>query len=183
MKTTMMPLAALKPPARNVRIHPEQQIRELGKAVEMFGQTRPVVIDETNTVLAGNGLVDACRKIGWKEVAVYQMTGLTEKQKQKLILSDNRVFELGFADNETILEMISGFQGDFDIPGFDAAILANIHNDTSEVTAEAIANYGVLPQGGIDAARDNALPTPVAGGQPQYEDEVICPNCHQGFAP
>jgi hypothetical protein len=54
---------------------------------------------------------------------------------------------------------------------------------TSEVTAEAIANYGVLPQGGIDAARDNALPTPVAGGQPQYEDEVICPNCHQGFAP
>lgn len=183
MRTQMLPIAALRPPERNVRVHPEQQLRELGKAVEMFGQTRPVVIDEENTVLAGNGLVEACAKIGMTHVAVYYMTGLTKQQKQKLILSDNRVFELGFADNQTILEMISSFEGDFNIPGFDAEILANIHNDTHEVTAEAIAGYGVLPQAGVEAARANPLPTPVAGGQPQYDDEVICPKCGKGFTP
>ena len=56
MKVTIKKLSVLKHPEKNVRIHSEQQIRELKRSLEKFGQTRALVIDENNIILIGNGL-------------------------------------------------------------------------------------------------------------------------------
>ena len=55
MKVTIKKLSVLKHPEKNVRIHSEQQIRELKRSLEKFGQTRALVIDENNIILIGNG--------------------------------------------------------------------------------------------------------------------------------
>ena len=39
----------------NTRLHSEKQIREYIRSIKMFGQLRPMVIDEDNVILAGNG--------------------------------------------------------------------------------------------------------------------------------
>ena len=59
MKVTIKKLSVLKHPEKNVRIHSEQQIRELKRSLEKFGQTRALVIDENNIILIGNGLYEA----------------------------------------------------------------------------------------------------------------------------
>lgn len=189
MQTETVAIAALKPPARNVRTHPEQQIVELARAVEMFGQTRPVVIDEENTVLAGNGLVAACRRLGRAEVVAYRITGLSRAAKAKLMLSDNRIYALGLDDNNAILETIRGLD-DFEIPGFDADLLKNLAFDPVPVAAAALDNYGRLPEPAVAAARNRRLPEPVPGepagsepGAPDPADELICPHCGHVFAP
>ena len=56
MNVTTKRLDALKHPKKNVRIHSEQQIRELKRSLEKFGQTRAIVVDEDDTILIGNGL-------------------------------------------------------------------------------------------------------------------------------
>ena len=56
MQETVMRIADLKEPERNVRIHTDKQLKEFEKSIRMFGQLRPIVIDENNMILAGNGL-------------------------------------------------------------------------------------------------------------------------------
>lgn len=67
MKVTIKKLSVLKHPEKNVRIHSEQQIRELKRSLEKFGQTRALVIDENNIILIGNGLYEAMVSLGYQE--------------------------------------------------------------------------------------------------------------------
>ena len=48
MKIVKIKLADLVKPEKNVRIHTEKQIKEFRRSVEMFGQIRPIVVDERN---------------------------------------------------------------------------------------------------------------------------------------
>jgi hypothetical protein len=183
-------LAELQPPPRNFRTHPEYQIAELAKAIEKFGQTRPVVIDETNTVLAGNGLVEAMQRLGRKEIEAHRVVGLTRADKTKLMLSDNRIFGLGLDDHGAILAAIRELP-DFDVPGFDPDVLKNLTIDTSAVTNIALSDYGVLPEAAITGARLREIPTGSVNegteetetGEELADDEVICPHCGHVFVP
>lgn len=64
MKIISMKLADLKQPEKNVRIHTEKQLQEFQRSVEMFGQIRPIVVDENNVIMAGNGLYDTLLRMG-----------------------------------------------------------------------------------------------------------------------
>ena len=55
MNVITMPISELKRPERNVRIHTDKQLKEFERSIRMFGQIRPLVVDETNTILAGVG--------------------------------------------------------------------------------------------------------------------------------
>ena len=58
MNVVKKPLAELRRPERNVRMHTDKQLKEFRRSVEMFGQIRPIVIDEGGVILAGNGLFE-----------------------------------------------------------------------------------------------------------------------------
>ena len=81
MNVTTKRLDALNHPKKNVRIHSEQQIRELKRSLEKFGQTRAIVVDEDDTILIGNGLYEAMVSLGYQEATVYVKTGLSENDK------------------------------------------------------------------------------------------------------
>ena len=57
MEIITMKLVDLVKPEKNVRIHTEQQLKEFQRSVKMFGQIRPIVVDENNVILAGNCLL------------------------------------------------------------------------------------------------------------------------------
>ena len=67
MKVIKKALSDLRKPERNVRIHSDKQITEFKRSIEMFGQIRPIVIDEAGTILAGNGLYEALSAMGRTE--------------------------------------------------------------------------------------------------------------------
>ena len=122
-----MKLKDLIKPEKNVRIHTEQQMKEFQRSVKMFGQIRPIVVDEKNVILAGNGLYDALIAIGKETADVYQYNNLTENQKKKLMIADNKIFSLGFENLETFNSFLEELQGDLDIPGFDEEILKSVY--------------------------------------------------------
>lgn len=139
MKITKVNIDTLKSPERNVRKHNEKQIKELARSIEKFGQIRPVVIDEKNVVYCGNGLVEAAKVAGWKQVEVLRKTGMSEADKKKLMIADNRIYTLGFDDFENINAILEEI-GDFDIPGFDTETLEAMFGDIDE----EIESFGVL---------------------------------------
>lgn len=202
MKVISVPISSLVSPEKNVRIHSEKQINEFVRSIDKFGQIRPVVIDENNTVLAGNGLVEALKRAGKETVFVYKMDNLSENDKKKLMIADNKIFSLGIDNLDTLNSFLEDLQDDLDIPGFDEDILASMVESSEEVT-ERISNYGVLDEEEINAIRENSekkntvieapkpITTPITNVPPEKGrptetvsteaepkgDFVICPKC------
>lgn len=151
-----MKLADLVKPEKNVRIHTEQQLKEFQRSISMFGQIRPIVIDENNTILAGNGLYDTLIAMGKETADVYQYDHLTENQKKKLMIADNKIFSLGIENLDTLNCFLEELHGDLDIPGFDEEILKQMVSDAEDVT-EKIAEYGTLDDEEIQRMKDSAV--------------------------
>ena len=75
-----MPVASLKPCARNPRTHSKKQIRQIADSIERFGFNNPVLIDRAGGIVAGHGRVEAARLLGRKTVPVICLDDLTEAQ-------------------------------------------------------------------------------------------------------
>ena len=153
MKVIKKRLDDLKHPEKNVRIRSEQQIRELKRSLEKFGQTRALVVDENNVILIGNGLYEAMVSLGYQEASVYVKTELSENDKKKLMIADNKTYALGIDNLDTLNEFLEELQGDLDIPGYDEEILQQMVADADEVT-EKISEYGALDESEIQKIKE-----------------------------
>lgn len=122
----MTTLADLRQDARNRRKHTPRNVGMIIDALHEVGAARSIVIDETNSILAGNATVEAAAEAGIERVHVVdadgetivavRRTGLTEEQKRRLALYDNRAAELAEWDTEQIaadLEAGLNFDGLF----------------------------------------------------------------------
>lgn len=199
-------LEELAPAEINVRKHPEKQLSEYVKSVEMFGQTRPLLVDEEGHVLCGNGLYMALQRMGAETASCRVMAGLTESDKRKLMMADNRVYELGVTDYDGIEKILAALD-DFEVPGWDEDVL-KMYVDEYDVESE-IESFGAIepeaverinnarpaqPQGAAPvvevhyddapieaapAARPAAEPEPTSSGHAiaQGQRYVVCPNC------
>ena len=196
MKVTKKPLTELHPPERNVRMHTDKQLKEFRRSVEMFGQIRPIVVDEGGTILAGNGLFETLLSMGRTEADCYVVSGLTEAQKKKLMLADNRVFDLGVDDLAALDALVLELKDDLDIPGFEEDLLRAMVMEADEASA-ALSEYGTIgPERAEEiretgqryeareaaaAARAEDGTPPAAGEQPQQAEQggrfVLCPKC------
>lgn len=193
MKTIKINLCDLVAPKKNVRFHTKKQIEEFVKSVQMFGQIRPVVVDENNMVLAGNGLVEALSAMNETQADVLVMANLSENQKKKLMIADNKIFSLGIDNLDTLNSFLEELHGDLEIPGFDEEILKSMMADGNEITAK-ISTYGTLNEDEIKSIQESGErkelkmakidELPVEQQQPQTEKEpatveksVICPHC------
>lgn len=156
MKMTEMKIADLKAPEKNVRIHTISQINEFKRSLEKFGQTRLAVIDENNVVLIGNGMIEALKELGRETVFVYKKTDLSENEKKQLMIADNKIFNLGIDNINTINEFLSDLQTDLDIPGYSQEMLETITATATEVT-EKLSEYGTLDEEEIEEIKSNSL--------------------------
>lgn len=203
MEIITMKLVDLVKPEKNVRIHTEQQLKEFQRSVKMFGQIRPIVVDENNVILAGNGLYETLIAMGKETADVYKYDNLTENQKKKLMIADNKIFSLGIENLDTLNSFLEDLQGDLDIPGFDEDILKQMVSEAEDVT-EKLSEYGTLDDEEIQSIKESgerkeqqiqkaeaeqATPAPQLIAQPQQEMPedsedttevkkfVICPKC------
>lgn len=143
MKITRIALSELKAPEKNVRIHSAKQLEEFKRSVAMFGQIRPIVVDENNVMLAGNGLCEAMKALGRTEADCYVVTDLTENEKRKLMLADNRIFSLGIDDLDAFDSIIAELGTDIDVPGYDEDLLKTLTSDLEDID-DIIGGYGLL---------------------------------------
>ena len=136
-------LSELKHPAQNVRMNSQKQIKEYCRSISKYGQTKPMVIDEDGVILIGNGLYDALLAMSRESGSCMVKVGLTEKEKKKLMLADNRIYSLGVDNMSVFDEIIAELDGDFDIPGYDDDLLNSLIADAGNVD-EMLTGYGIV---------------------------------------
>ena len=153
MNVTRKLLSELRRPERNVRMHTDKQLKEFRRSIEMFGQIRPIVVDEDGVILAGNGLYETLLSMGRTEADCYVVTGLTEAQKKKLMLADNRVFDLGVDDLSALDAFVLELKDDLDIPGYEEDLLRAMVMEADEA-ADTLSEYGAIDEERIEEIRN-----------------------------
>lgn len=87
----MVSPGALKPSKRNARTHPAAQIEQLCQAIQAFGWTIPLLVDESGEVIAGHGRLAAALRMGLPEVPVMYARGWTADQRRAYMIADNKL--------------------------------------------------------------------------------------------
>lgn len=76
---------------KNAKLHPKEQIEQIKKSIQEFGNNDPIAVDENNVIIEGHGRIRALKELGYKEVDVIKLTHLTEEQKKAYILAHNKL--------------------------------------------------------------------------------------------
>lgn len=90
-----MKIEKIKENKNNPRTISKDKFEKLKKSIQEFPQMltiRPLVIDETFTVLGGNMRLKALKELGYTDVPVIQKKDLTDAQKKEFVLKDNASF-------------------------------------------------------------------------------------------
>ncbi|QDY99433.1 ParB N-terminal domain-containing protein [Nitratireductor mangrovi] len=84
-------LDELTPYPKNARTHSKKQLRQIAESIERFGFTNPILIDGSNTILAGHGRVEAARLLGLAEVPCVRLDHMSAAEKRAYVLADNKL--------------------------------------------------------------------------------------------
>ena len=203
MKIVKKKLASLHPLEKNVRRHSPKQISEYVRSLTKFEQLRPLVIDENGVIWIGNGMFEAMKALGWEYAECEVRSGLSENDKKKMMLADNRIYELGMTDTDAFDEIIKSLDGDVDVPGWDADLLETLNASVQQVNEMVDAYGSYQPEdvsrynerrpaetGSVALQQPSAAPEPAAQGNTYPEAQaagnaaqaaggryVICPKC------
>lgn len=109
-------VADLRPYGKNPRKHSDDHLRQLWASIVEFGWTQPILIDEENLILAGHGRYGAAKIGGLERVPCLRLIGLSNAQKQAVIVSDNKLTENSTWDQGLLMaEIAELIEVDFDI--------------------------------------------------------------------
>lgn len=144
MKLETVPLDTLKPDPSNAREHSKKNLDAIEASLERFGQQKPIVVDETGTVIAGNGTLEAAKALGWKKIAVVR-TSLKDGEAIAFALADNRTAELAEWDDRALAACLQQLNDEqMGSTGFAPNDLEELLKRLAPADAENIVRYTKL---------------------------------------
>lgn len=114
MELVKMKLADLIPYENNPRKN-DQAVDAVVESIKQCGYVAPIIVDEENVILAGHTRYKALVKLGRKDVEVVVRAGLSDEQKRKYRILDNKTNEFAEWDFSKLEEEMANLDfGDFD---------------------------------------------------------------------
>jgi site-specific DNA-methyltransferase (adenine-specific) len=116
MKIETLQIKDLTPDPANARQHDEKNLKAIQGSLKEFGQRKPIVITEAGVIVAGNGTVEAAKRLGWTKIDAVRVPGdWTPEQTKAFALADNRTAELASWSPEVLASQLveleaAGFQ-------------------------------------------------------------------------
>ena len=113
---TMKKTDALKPSERNARTHSDEQIKQIAASITEWGFTTPILITESDEIIAGHGRARAALSLSMNEVPTITATDWTPEQIRAYIIADNKLALNAGWDQEILsAELISLDEFGFDL--------------------------------------------------------------------
>lgn len=131
----------LQPSPRNARTHSAKQIQQIADSIQTFGFVNPLLIDESSSLIAGHGRLEAAKNLKLLSVPAIRITHLSDAEKRALMLADNKI-ALGAGWNMELLASelaeLSEMDLDFslDATGFEVPEIDLILGEASDQEVE-----------------------------------------------
>lgn len=132
LRPLAVPVAQLALDPANARLHPERNLSSIEASLRTYGQRKPIVVRRQGMVVeAGNGTLDAARRLGWTHLAAVVVDD-DPITATGYAISDNRTAELAEWDDEVLARLLRDLRAeevDLDALGWSDADLANLLAD------------------------------------------------------
>jgi hypothetical protein len=103
LRLTAVAIDSLTNDPANARKHDEINIEAIKASLKLFGQRKPLVVTADNIVLAGNGTLEAAKRLGWDKVTITRTPAdWSYEQCRAFALADNRSAELAVWEDERL---------------------------------------------------------------------------------
>ena len=122
LKIESVRISSLKLHPRNVRLHPEVNLQAIITSLQRWKQQRPIIVDRHNQVIAGNGTLEAARRLKWTVIDVVR-TQLDGPEAEAYAIADNKTTDLSEFDYEKLASVMRDLDGkhiDLTSTGFQA---------------------------------------------------------------
>ena len=127
MKIEKISIDAIKPYENNAKLHPPEQIEQIKKSIQEFGNNDPIAIDENGVIIEGHGRYEALKQLGFDEIEIIRLSHLSEQQKKAYILAHNKLtMNTGFDFDVLNLELDNII--DFDMTDFGFELVEEAPN-------------------------------------------------------
>nr|DAS60041.1 MAG TPA: ParB protein [Caudoviricetes sp.] len=150
MKIEKINISEITEYENNAKLHPREQIEQIKKSIQEFGNNDPIAIDENNVIIEGHGRYKALQELGFDEVEVIRLSHMDDEQKRAYILAHNKLtMNSGFDIELLNSELESIVNIDMEDFGFDYyEPESEVEEDDFEVeeTKEPIAKLGDIYQ-------------------------------------
>lgn len=160
MRIDYLDIDKIKPYKRNAKKHPQEQIDQIVKSIEQFGNNDPIAVwGKDNVIVEGHGRYLALKQMGVTgEVPVIHLDHLTDDERRVYGLVHNKLtMNSGFDYEKLDLEF-----NDIDPELFD------------------MAEFGFFENTDIDI--DNLF-TPISDEEKKEPKQIQCPHCGEWFTP
>ncbi len=126
----VVPIDTLAPHPRNYRKHPDDELAHIMESIRLHGFYRNIVLaKDRKTILAGHGVVEAARRLGYKEIpAICLDYAPDDPHALKVLVSDNEISHLAESDDRALTELLRDVANADDLlgTGYDEMMLANL---------------------------------------------------------
>lgn len=145
MQLKRLNIADLSADPANARKHSERNIEAIMASLRRFGQQKPIVVDLSGVVRAGNGTLEAAKRLGWTEIDA-TISELTGSEMTAYAIADNRTAELAEWDDEILAASLHGLVTDDEelalATGYDEAELEKLCGsfDIEEIEPPSLAD-------------------------------------------
>jgi len=155
----MVAIARLKPFPDNPREHSADQVEAIAALLREYGWTRPILIDETRTILAGHGALEAAALIGQTHAPTITIPGLTPEQKKAYVIADNQSALLSTWHEEKLPKLLAELG---DVEAFDMRLTGFTLPEIGRLTGDP--EFAPAKKGGTKVVVT-----------------ITCPHCHKTF--
>lgn len=155
LKVTVKAIADLTTDPENARTHSERNLDTIKESLREFGQRKPLVITASGIVLAGNGTLEAARRLGWSHIACITVpTTWTHAEARAYAIADNRTAELAKWNTPLLSDQLEKLAGEGFSPialGFKIVDAPEPQqNPTKEIDVDSFALDHECPQCGFE---------------------------------
>ena len=138
MQIETVNINSLTPYEKNAKLHPRDQIEQIKKSIEMYGNNDPIAVwGEKNIIVEGHGRYTALRELGYKTADIIRLDHLTDEQRREYMLVHNQTTMNSGWD----IDLLAGELEGLDFDGFDFGFdldLDDLFEDEKEIEEDEI---------------------------------------------
>ncbi len=146
-----LPINDFQPYPDSPRHHPPDQVKALANSISKNGWTRPIGIDEANTILFGHGCYQAAKHLHLEKVPALRLSGLSDARKRAIVIADNQLAtKSSWIDSALKVHLQELINLDFEVEltGFSAAeidLRLSIEPDAEREEEQCDVDHGAIP--------------------------------------